>query len=403
LRYYFKIFIVVFFLNKKGVFNMHVILDTNILHQEGLISRNMQRLERMAKTGRLKVCVPNLVLREFVTRKISDSLEVLSKSQPIIHELPRKLPGSVVAEVAIKMAELNAIFEAEVEKDYNKAVAEWVERLHVEVLDFGSGTAERVFADYFAGEGAFRARKKRDDIPDSFIAYSILPVLQRDGHIAVIVKDGVLKSYFRTIDGPDVFDSLTDYFEAQPFKRLVEEIDISTRNVEEIKSLFSSPSVSSQFVDFIKHDKDGLAYVYVEEDSIGGVEEIGMDVLSVSINGTRPEHITEVAVGEVDFVDAGFFSVAIEITAYADVHYVASYMDYVALQPPRNTEVHMSSMDGEGWADLGEVRKVYLRGFLQIRFGSQWTVKDIEPHLRYLKSENSAIGLELEINSARLI
>lgn len=50
-----------------------VLLDTNILHQEGLFSRNMQLLSRLVKASYTEIYVPDIVKREYLSKRILES------------------------------------------------------------------------------------------------------------------------------------------------------------------------------------------------------------------------------------------------------------------------------------------------------------------------------------------
>lgn len=158
---------------------MYVVLDTNILHQEGLTSRNMKRLERVCQTGRLAVCVPDMVLREFVTHKVADARETLAKFKMVFPETKKRLPGSKLADKAESIERIVQEFENELESGYKEYVEEWKQQLKVEVLGFNPDAIKDVFDDYFSGSGAFKLPKRREDIPDSLIGYSILPLSER--------------------------------------------------------------------------------------------------------------------------------------------------------------------------------------------------------------------------------
>jgi rRNA-processing protein FCF1 len=69
---------------------MNVMLDTNILHSEGLMSVSMQRLLRLVKSGDLKIIIPEIVADEFKSKKKDESTADLNQFDASISNLVRK-------------------------------------------------------------------------------------------------------------------------------------------------------------------------------------------------------------------------------------------------------------------------------------------------------------------------
>jgi hypothetical protein len=381
---------------------MYIVLDTNILHQEGLFSRNMKVLERIAQSGKITVCVPELVLQEFTTRKVTDARELLKKSKDVFPEVKRRLPGSDIANLAQLIEELTEEFKDALEESYENAINEWKTALNVETLIFNPAILSTVFNDYFSGKGAFRAPKEREDIPDSFIAHSILPLADTGRIVNVVLKDGVLKKHLSS-KNLAIFDDLTSLFASEPFKKISDELDASTRNVDELKIFLASIETVGNLMSFIKTDIKGLEEIYVENDEISGCEILEMDSFGVSINGITPQGVLSISLGDVSYVEPGYFSISMIIVANTHVSFVASYMEFSNLQPPRDKFVEMESMNGDGWAELTEMHKVNLHGHLQLKFDSKWTEKDLSPHMQYLAASNSAVQITMDINTAELL
>jgi hypothetical protein len=389
------------FATKKGLAAMYIVLDTNILHQEGLNSRNMNLLERLAQEERISVCVPELVLREFLTRKVAEAREGLAKSAGLFPDIQKRLVRTPLALIAKEIEKLNEKFEQTIESSYSQALEEWRRQLKVETLKFDPAKLNSVFSDYFVGAGAFRSLKNRDDFPDSFIGYSILALKERGAPVTVVLKDGVLKRYLAS-NGVLIFDSLTELFSSVEVKKMIEDSDRETIHLEGLKSLLCSEK-SKHFLDeFVRNDQHGLHHIYVELSEAESADALEMDAFGITINGIKSGDITTVTIGDVSYIRPGHFSVALHIDAGANVSFVASYMEYINLPAPRNELVDMSSMNGDGWADLGEFRKVELSGSLEIKFDPNWAAEDLEHHLMYLAADNAAVRVEMEINEAKI-
>lgn len=376
---------------------MYVVLDTNILYQEGLDSRNMGLLERLAQENRVKVCVPELVLQEFITHKVNDARDTIGKSKALFPEVERKLGNTALAVIAKQLDALTEEFQKELLPSFTKAIEEWKGRLKVEVLKFDPQYIDAVFVDYFSGTGAFRAVKKRDDIPDSFIAYSILPLVTLGKPLTVVVKDGVLRKHLAT-KRVSVSDGLSELFATEPVKTFIEQSDKEAQHLEGLKALLGSEKFTSSLRDFVAKDSKGLENIFVEVEEKTGGEALEMDAFGIHINGTTQENVREVSLGEISYIGPGNFSVAVKILAEVYVAFVASYLDYSNLTPPRDELVEMSSMNGEGWADLHELRRAELTGYLRVRFDGSWAADELEKHMDDLNGPQAAVQVEMDIN-----
>lgn len=381
---------------------MYVVLDTNIIHQETLFSRNMKILERLAISGKVKVCVPELVLKEYVSKKSLEAKELLKKPKSLFAEIQTLLPNSKVVPCASKLEELSIEFEKSLELSYIEAVEKWLKDLKVEVLKFDPSMLSKVFDDYFEGEGAFRSPKFRDDIPDSFIGYSLLPLVDKGEDVNVLVKDGGFNRYLKK-QKLNVFTEMGEFLSSEKVQEFVNQLDAETAHVNELKKFLNSEHAITQLRENISNDKSMLAEIYLEEENISGQQSLGMFVFGTSINGTTPEYIQVLDFGGLSYVEPGYFSIVLRIIADCDVSFAGDYGEYMSLPPSRKRHLDMSSMNGDGWCDLTELRPVELQGYLQVHFDETWTVKDLAKQLADLSDKHDEFSIEFEINSARLL
>ncbi len=69
---------------------LNVLLDTNILHEEGLNSTRVQRIQRLIKSNDLKLIIPEIVVNEFKCIRIEQANSDLDKIQSGLDRLQRK-------------------------------------------------------------------------------------------------------------------------------------------------------------------------------------------------------------------------------------------------------------------------------------------------------------------------
>ncbi len=115
--------------------------------------------------------------------------------------------------------------------------------------------------------------------------YAYIPLVERGDVVSVVLKDGVLKKYLNT-QKLSIYDDLTAFFASEPFRKISDELDAATKNVEEIKAFLASEGTLQLVGEFVKNDKKDLESIYVEEEEISGLEALEMDAFGVSINGT---------------------------------------------------------------------------------------------------------------------
>lgn len=216
------------------------------------------------------------------------------------------------------------------------------------------------------------------------------------------MKDGVLKKYLGT-KGYLIFDGLSEFFDSENFRKISDEIDASTKNVEELKAFLALDSSKKYFYEFIAQDENGLRIIYVDSDNILGEDVFQMNAFGARVNGVSPSEITDIKLSEVQYIEPGYFSIGLKINVYTSVDFVASYMEYTNLESPRSEMVEMSSMNGEGLCDLSELRQVELYGYLQVKFDETWTAKELGAHMQYLAAPNAAVSIELEVTAATLL
>ena len=70
---------------------LHVVLDTNIFHKEGLYSAEMGRMRRLAAGGHLQIYVPELVRREYLSHMEMDIEDKLKRAENDLRAFARGL------------------------------------------------------------------------------------------------------------------------------------------------------------------------------------------------------------------------------------------------------------------------------------------------------------------------
>jgi rRNA-processing protein FCF1 len=380
---------------------IRVALDTNILHQEGLYSRNMQHLARLATSGGLEIYVPEMVRREFLTKKLVDGREKLDIAKSGLTEIARGLDksGEFHGKLAGTQAQMDALRSA-LEVTLETEFEVWRAASRVTVLYFDSALLPTIIDDYFNGTGAYRKVKSREDIPDAIISSCICTLAETSDNVFVVLKDGQLRRHLDKMPKLTVTDSLNEFFKLEAVARLVNETDAKDKDVEELKSYFSSTSFQDELSQFLFGSGAHLDEIYLQEDAIEGTLRLGAYDFGASVSEPESSDVYKVDFADVAFIDSGHISVKIAFSTVCRIDYCANYTTYVGLPVEIRERIQEKSVSGHGVADLSELRDVRLQGYVDLFFPKRSTLDQLKVHSQYLADGFSRIKVELNIEHA---
>jgi PIN domain len=378
-----------------------LILDTNVLRQEGLNSRNMQILRRLTSSGEVDLLVHEVVAREFKSQRTLEVQAQVEKIADAITEMGRQVDAKGAShrdltEMRSRFAEIAETAKKEVETDFTA----WLKWTGAHLIPFEPEGMRQVLEDYFLGAGAFRKPKHRDDMPDAIVATGIKAMLSKYQNLHIAVKDGAFRRHLQTEPMYTLVDGLTEFFTLEMVAQITKALDGKEKDLDAQIKLFASEAVKTRIVEYIRNAKDLLDDVYVEEENITGLEVLEMQIFGASLNYAQASAISNVDFGEPTLVDSGHFSIPVTISTRAQIHYGASYGEVAQFEGSRAIDIW--SMDGEGLCDLIEPREVELIGFLDLRFTPELTPEVLEVHTEYLQAEKPKIEIGLEISTAKV-
>lgn len=376
-----------------------LVLDTNVLRQEGLNSRNMQLLARLVASDEISLFIPEIVAREFKSQRVLEVLEQSTKAQGAIVEMSRQVEAKQESHKrALALKEAIVKLEEALSKDVDVDFMRWSELCGATLLTLSPEALAPVLNDYFIGSGAFRQPKHRDDIPDAFLSAEIRPLLQAYGVVTIAVKDGALKRHLQKEPNYTLVDGLKQFFELEAVRNLTERLDAEEANVAAFKALFSEIKVHELLTLSLRNATEMMERVYLEEGDLAGLDVLGMNLFGASLNFAMADAITEVEYGDVTYIELGRFSIEVMIHTKAAIHFCA---DYGALQDvAASRQIEQTSMNGDGICDLVESRDVTLKGYLEIEFDPKWGPKEVEIHAQYLDGPKPNISMTLEVTQA---
>lgn len=384
-----------------GVF-VNIVLDTNILHQEGLGSRNMQLLSRLSVSGKVTVFIPDIVKREYLSKKIESAKDDLSVVSRHFDKIKRwigsdKIISDKIRDIDSNFKDLYQNIDVHIKSEFDS----WVGVNSIEVIEFDSFTMNSILEDYFDGGGAFRKVKSREDFPDAMILTTIKDVLALGDTVYVVVKDGTFRNYLKTIDKLVTFENLSELYESENINQLIQNLDSESKRIEEIKSILASEDVQGWLKNYLTSDKSYLDSIYLEEDEVVLNDSFDVDCDSLRIEGIDIRTIKNIEFDGVKFTDDNSFSIGVVFSAKADLGFVAHYGDYINLSENRKSHICLESMNGEGLCDLSEELDFKFSGVLEIWLDEEMSPEQFRVHAQYISTDDSELVVDIEVKQAR--
>jgi hypothetical protein len=375
---------------------MKVSLDTNILHQEGFTSQNMQVLARLAAAGMVDIYVADLVLREHDSKRVS---EISSKLQSInqgLQDISKHFSKLGIESVEIKRIEsLVKIVEEELQEKISRSTVEWMNSCKVTRISFPAELYSKIWDDYFCGVGAFKKPKNRDDIPDAVIGLSITDFASKTEGMAIICKDTQLKCHLSDTSNLELYDDLAEFVASPAVQKSLSELDSRNSSIERIKSIIDSDLFKDAVMRYISAEESDLYYACWKGDDVEELHRLPMPIRGeIIIGGPVVETISGVEFGSVSCIGPKHYVIPLQFFAEMPICFAASYMDWVHLPNSLKESVEMDSMGGDGVCDfyLSKVGRVV--GQIVIHFLEDLTAESVVVHAGYIGHENCRLDVE---------
>lgn len=371
----------------------NVVLDTNILHEEGLNSAGMGIVNRLVNNQIINLHVPELVIKEFTTKKIDGIIESLSKASGTLKGMDRDIRATEttlsheVDEIKMRIDELSSSIKERVDGIMQK----WIDENRVTVLPLKNEYATPVFENYFVGGGVFRTKKERGDIPDAFINLSINELHDSIGRLVIIIKDGVFKKSLSRNQDFIILDSLQDLFELSDIKSSIENLAVT--------SFVSSVAYSQAMVRLLQAKPGYFESIYVEPSE--GRELIADWVLHVEAEVDDFSHVENITIDRVHKISEQHFAAKISFQMDSGISYVTDYGEVLKIERDKKRTADCWSMNGEGMCDVTESARLKFYGDLNIFFDV--SIDSLEQREIDSYFEADTIKMAIDINDADII
>ncbi|ELY3597326.1 PIN domain-containing protein [Cronobacter turicensis] len=371
----------------------NVVLDTNILHEEGLNSAGMGVVNRLVNNGIVNLHVPELVIKEFSTKKIDGIIESLSKASSMLKSMNRDIKATEtslsheVDRIKMNIDELSNGIKSRVDGVMQK----WIDENRVNILPLRNEYTTSVFENYFVGGGVFRSKKERGDLPDAFINLSIAELHSSLGQLVIIIKDGVFKKSLSRNEDFIILDSLQDLFELPDIKSSIENLAIT--------SFVSSPAYSQAMQRLLQAKPAYFESIYVEPSE--GRELIADWISHVDAEIHDFSQIENITIDRVHKISDQHFAAKISFQMDGGISYVTDYGEILKIERDKERSAECWSMNGEGMCDVTEDARLECYGDLNIFF--EISIDSLEQGKIDSYFERDAIIMTVDVNDAEII
>lgn len=375
---------------------MKVTLDTNILHQEGYSSQNMQVIARLAEAKKIEVLVSDLVLREFDSKRMMEASAKFQSMLDNIADIKKTLAKS-----GMPVEGLNAL-EAEVKRCdddvkglLKKSTEDWLKVCGVTEISLGQELFASLWDSYFEGRGAFRKPKHREDIPDAAIGLCIANLASAGEKVSVVCKDGQLKGHLATCDGLNVYDELRDFIASEEVRDILKKLDSLDANVEQLKSVLEENRFQRSVMEYISEDKSDLYYACWKNEEVEDYHWLPLPLAGgIRVDGPIVESIGDVSFGAVSCVSPTHFVIPLEFVAKMPLSFAAGYGDWLQLADTQKQFFKIDSMDGDGICEFGTIKLARVVGQVVVHLLDDMNPAAVAEHASFIGHDNCKLDIE---------
>ncbi len=383
---------------------INILIDTNIILQEGFESRQMQILARLVYDEKVQVFIPEIVKREFLTKKASGiSSDIQNICKKVDNFQKTKLFSAKQNEHLDEMSKYLKGLTINILESFTESFQAWADKINASIIEVDPFCLENVLDDYFAGNNAFRRAKSREDFPDAFIMYAINEVLEYCDSLYVVIKDGHFKECLDVNEKITTSPSLKDLFALPQIEEAITALDAESERIQSIKSFMATEECREMLSGFINSEQSNLTEVYFDEDDISDPATIlEMKIFSALIEEIDLDEIYDVDFGKINFLGDETYSVECFFIATVSLDITTDYGDYVHLEETRRKNIEFISRD-DGICELKESVICKFVGNIELVIMERLKPEELAIHFNYLHTDKSPIFADFQINDVIIL
>ncbi|EMN7207459.1 DUF4935 domain-containing protein [Vibrio parahaemolyticus] len=370
---------------------IRILLDTNILHQEGLQSSRFQVLQRLIKSNVVCLFIPEMVLKEYKSKKLDQAESELKKISSALESLNRK---SIIDKDKFVVRQFTNFLSSSI-KEVNRSVDSWVVENKVVVPLISETSIEDIFKSYFSGTGAFRNKKQREDIPDAVILDAI-EKLAEEGELLVVAKDGALIEAIKDIDNVVLFKDLTEVIDIPQLKEPLAELNASERKVTSIIETLSTYDSSYEISEYLTNNYLVEVEGFYGEDFV----ELPYDLSNIGLTDheVRVLNLNDVSIDSPRYLGNGKFAYSLSADCDAELSFYCENDAYESLSYEYRKALSKSEVEGLSDVKVTGSVEVIFKGVVELTgIETDIETSQLQVHLSYLGAEQSHISCDVSL------
>ncbi|MCI5131208.1 MAG: hypothetical protein D3904_06720 [Candidatus Electrothrix sp. EH2] len=373
-----------------------IILDTNILHQEGLNSTRFQILQRLIKSNAVSLIVPEIVIEEYKSKRVDQAHEDLKKIRSAIDNLHRK---NILEKDSFTVRQFHDFVISSINLT-DQAVESWLCENQVDVYPIAETSIEELFKSYFAGTGAFRSKKQREDIPDAVI-YDCIVKLSQNEEILVVVKDGALRNAISTLDNVRTYESLPEILDLPALKEILAELNVGEKKVKSIIDTLATSDCRYDITEYLNENQ----LVKIEESYDENFIELPYEFDDIEINTCEVQirNLQDIFIDSPTYLGNGKFSYTLLAECHASLSFHCGNDIYESLPYEYRKALSKSEVSGQSEVRVKGDVDVAFQGVLVLSGIDENTDSgQLKVHLSYLGAERSPIDCEINLEKLKV-
>jgi hypothetical protein len=348
---------------------IHLVIDTSIYRTDPRrIKAGFKAIERMAVAGLIKLHIPCVVLKEFLTQQTTETAKHLKSINDGLDALG-SMPCNAGINAALEQVRQKAETLAKTLEDFPEAeFKEWATRLSATIHPIAPGHGSAVMEAYFAGGSPFKGVKNRNDIPDSFIWQVILDIKRLVGELTVLVADKRFNKSVEDEVGMYVYQSI-DLFIASPAFQAMVKRESTERVISYLSALITKRP--DRLKQFLEEEIEGQ----LQEKMVSG-PSVPEDNNEAMITVVEDVDDIDFDLGKIWYFGDGVFTVPFTLRAGCLLDYRIFIADYYALPDDKSERIYVGEWN-DHYYDAEERYEVQVEGTLAIKFGANVEMPEI--------------------------
>ena len=340
----------------------HVVIDTNILSNNTFDSMHMKILKRLIDNDLLKLYIPDIVKKEYLTQELDNFKSKLNTKN--INDVNKFFVYNNAIKDELQEV-INSIKknQTNIEDSINSEFEAWINDYKIEILEFDNSKMTEVMDNYFTGNQVFKNIKNREDIPDSMICTIIEEFASQDKEVIFLSNDNNFRKYLDKKDNIKTFNSSYALIETEQIQKELATLNKLIGNYNFLSSYLCSDDFQVNLLNYLINNQNNLEDVY--EEDIDNTSILG-DVYYCNINGINTSTIEDLRIKNVELIDDNEYAPYVNFYADATLMYGMEYYNYMQLEKNSNRNLNLENMKGDGGCSIAEDRYLEFDGVLSI-------------------------------------